>query len=110
MITDPTAVFVYLAGVLGVVYWLSELQPLRRVFGLAPAIIWAYFIPMLSTTAGITPVESPTYDWMVRYLLPVSLFLLMVTGLCLITNVIAPFIVAGLIVTALEVRSLFVQA
>ncbi len=37
-------------------------------------------------------------------------FLLMVTGLCLITNVIAPFIVAGLIVTALEVRSLFAQA
>ena len=33
-------------------------------------------------------------------------FLLMVTGLCLITNVIAPFIVAGLIVTALEARSL----
>lgn len=79
MITEPTAVFVYLAGVLGVVYWLSELGPLRRVFGLAPAIIWAYFIPMLSTTFGITPAESPAYDWMVRHLLPVSLFLLMVT-------------------------------
>lgn len=37
-------------------------------------------------------------------------FLLIVTGLCLITNVIAPFIVAGLIVTALEVRGLFVHA
>jgi hypothetical protein len=37
-------------------------------------------------------------------------FLLMVTGLCLITNVIAPFIVAGLIVSALEVRSLLTQA
>lgn len=37
-------------------------------------------------------------------------FLLMVTGLCLITNVIAPFIFAGLIVTALEVRSLFAEA
>ena len=36
-------------------------------------------------------------------------FLLMVTGVCLITNVIAPFIVAGLIVTALELRSLAIQ-
>jgi hypothetical protein len=33
-------------------------------------------------------------------------FLTMVTGLCLITNVVAPFVVAGLLVAALEVRSL----
>ncbi len=33
-------------------------------------------------------------------------FLTMVTGLCLITNVVAPFIAAGLLVAALEVRSL----
>jgi hypothetical protein len=37
-------------------------------------------------------------------------FLLMVTGLCLITNVIAPFVVAGLIVTALELRSILVES
>jgi len=37
-------------------------------------------------------------------------FLLMVTGLCLITNVIAPFIIAGLIVTAFEVHTLFTEA
>jgi hypothetical protein len=36
-------------------------------------------------------------------------FLLMVTGLCLITNVIAPFIVAGLLVTAVELRQAFVE-
>jgi hypothetical protein len=32
--------------------------------------------------------------------------LIMVTGLCLITNVVAPFVVTGLLVAALEVRSL----
>lgn len=79
MISDPTAVFVYLAGVLGAVYWLSGLKPLARVFEIAPAILWAYFVPMVSTTLGITPADSPAYDWMVRHLLPVSLFLLMVT-------------------------------
>lgn len=79
MINDPTAVFVYLAGVLGAVYWLSGLKPLARIFEIAPAILWAYFVPMVSTTLGITPADSPAYDWMVRHLLPVSLFLLMVT-------------------------------
>jgi uncharacterized membrane protein len=44
-----------------------------------PAIIYVYFLPALSTSLGITPAASPTYDWMVRYLLPVSLVLLMVT-------------------------------
>lgn len=33
-------------------------------------------------------------------------FLTMVTGLCLITNVVAPFIIAGLLVTAVELRTL----
>ncbi|MEJ2151939.1 MAG: DUF819 family protein [Gemmatimonadota bacterium] len=79
MINDPTAVFVYLAGVLGAVYWLSGLKPLARLFEIAPAILWAYFVPMVSTTLGITPADSPAYEWMVRHLLPVSLFLLMVT-------------------------------
>ena len=32
--------------------------------------------------------------------------LTMVTGLCVITNVVAPFVAAGLVVTALEVRAL----
>ena len=32
--------------------------------------------------------------------------LVMVTGLCLITNVILPFVLAGLLVAALELRSL----
>lgn len=34
---------------------------------------------MLATTAGITPAESPVYDWMSTYLLPFALFLLMIT-------------------------------
>lgn len=79
LIADPTAVFIYLAGVLGAVYWLSGLSSLSRIFDLLPAIIWAYFVPMVSTTLGITPAASPAYEWMTRYLLPLSLLLLMMT-------------------------------
>ncbi|MGH7559218.1 MAG: DUF819 domain-containing protein [Gemmatimonadota bacterium] len=78
-ITEPTGVFVYLASLLGAAYWLSGLSPLRKIFDFAPAILWAYFLPMVSTTAGIIPSDSVAYDWIVRYLLLVALVLLMVT-------------------------------
>lgn len=78
-IVEPTGVFVYLASLLGIVVWLSGVPALRRLFEFTPAILWAYFLPMLSTTLGIIPVESAAYDWTVRYLLLVALVLLMVT-------------------------------
>ncbi|MGH7565139.1 MAG: DUF819 domain-containing protein, partial [Gemmatimonadota bacterium] len=61
-ITDPTGVFVYLASLLGAAYWLSGLAPMRMIFDLAPAILWAYFLPMVSTTLGIIPSQSIAYD------------------------------------------------
>jgi len=73
------AVFAYLAVVLGVVFWLASLKRFRKVFKFAPPIIFAYFVPTLSTTFGITPAVSPVYDWMSRFLLPVALLLLMIT-------------------------------
>ena len=79
MIQDPTAVFAYLAGVLAVVFWMSGLPRLEKLFRVTPPVIYAYFVPTLSTTIGITPADSPAYDWMVRYLLPVALLLLMIT-------------------------------
>lgn len=73
----PLAAF--LSAVLGLVFWLSTFESLERVFKFLPPVIWAYFVPMLSTTLGIIPPESPVYDWMSTYLLPFALFLLMIT-------------------------------
>jgi len=42
-------------------------------------VIWAYFVPTVCTTFGLIPAASPVYEWMVRYLLPVALLLLMIT-------------------------------
>jgi len=72
-------IFAFLAGVLAVIFWASGLPTLKRVFAVTPPVIYAYFIPTLATTFGITPMASPTYDWMKAYLLPLALFLLMVT-------------------------------
>jgi uncharacterized membrane protein len=79
MLSDPTAIFVYLAALLGTIFWLSGQSRLQPLFRVTPAVVYAYFLPALSTSLGITPTSSSTYDWMVRYLLPVSLLLLMVT-------------------------------
>lgn len=67
------------SAILGLVFWLDSFEAFEPVFKYLPPVIWAYFVPMLLTTAGVTPAESPVYDWMSTYLLPFSLFLLMIT-------------------------------
>lgn len=79
LITDPMAVFAFLAGLVALVFWLSELPALRRLFEVVPPVIYVYFLPMLATTAGVTPAASPLYDWTVPYLLLFALLLLMVS-------------------------------
>ncbi len=79
MITEPNQLFALLAGVLALLFWSSTLKPLKPFFKFFPPLIWAYFVPMFLTTAGITPESSEVYTWMSRYLLPLSLFLLMIT-------------------------------
>jgi uncharacterized membrane protein len=79
LLTDPMSIFAYLAGVLAVVFWLSGIPRLSRFFNVVPPVLFAYFVPTLSTAFGITPVASPVYGWMVRFLLPVALLLLMIT-------------------------------
>jgi len=73
------AIAALFCAVLGVVFWLDSVEALDPVFRYFPPVIWAYFVPMLCTTFGITPAESPVYEWMSTYLLPLSLFLLMIT-------------------------------
>ena len=79
LLNDPMAVFAFLAGIVALVFWLSELPPLRGFFGVVPPVIFVYFVPMLATTAGITPSASPLYEWTVPYLLLFALLLLMVS-------------------------------
>jgi uncharacterized membrane protein len=67
------------SAILGLVFWLDSFDALAPVFKYLPPVIWAYFVPMLCTTFGVTPAESAVYDWMSTYLLPFSLFLLMIT-------------------------------
>lgn len=79
MITEPTTLFIFLVSLLGGVFWLSGLPRLKPLFKVTPVVLYAYFLPTICTTLGITPSSSPAYAWMTKYLLPVSLMLLVVT-------------------------------
>ncbi len=79
LLNDPMAVFGFLAGLLALVFWLSGIPRLDKLFQVLPPVIFAYFLPTLTTTFGITPAASPAYAWMSRYLLIVALLLLMIT-------------------------------
>jgi uncharacterized membrane protein len=79
LITDPTAVFGWLAALVAAIFWLSGVPRFKKLFSITPPVIYAYFVPALSTTLGITPPASGAYDWIVRYLLPTALLLLMLS-------------------------------
>jgi uncharacterized membrane protein len=80
VIQDPLLVLAYLAALVTLVFQAARLPALRPLFDRLPALVWTYFLPMLSTTAGILPAESPVYRALARYLLPASLALLLLSS------------------------------
>ncbi len=79
MITEPMAVFAYCAGVCALVFWTAQQSWSKKFFSIIPSIVFIYYLPTFSSTLGILPTESVTYDWMRQSLLPFSLFILMIT-------------------------------
>ncbi|MCH7977332.1 MAG: DUF819 family protein, partial [Bacteroidetes bacterium] len=79
LITDPTQVAALLAAVLAAVFALSRMGAFKKLFDIVPPVLWAYFVPMLLTTFGVTPEKSAAYEWFTYVLLPLALFLLMLT-------------------------------
>src|SRR5690606_15452571 len=76
---EPVHVASFLAGVVALIYWLASLPALKVVFTYFPPLIWMYFIPMMSTTFGITPDENAFYSpFMSRVALPAILILLLI--------------------------------
>ncbi len=90
LITEPTHVAALLAAVLAAVFALARVKALEKLFEIVPPVLWAYFVPMLLSTFGVTPPYIPAtettpeyvnaaYEWFSYVLLPLALFLLMLT-------------------------------
>jgi uncharacterized membrane protein len=79
LISDPTALVAFFAGFVALLFLAARTPPLDRVFRILPPIVWAYLVPVFFTTAGLTPAESPFYEWTSAVLLPFSLILLILS-------------------------------
>jgi len=77
--TDPMSVFAFLGTLVAVIFWMSGVKKFEKFFEYVPPVIFVYFVPMFSTTFGLTPPISPAYDFTTRYFLPLALFLLMIS-------------------------------
>ncbi|SRR5690606_32604243 len=79
-ITDPTQIIIFLSVLLAFIYWIKEQPFAKPVFKVIPFVLWIYFLPMITTTIGITPQSSSAYDWVTNYFLPASLVLLLISS------------------------------
>ncbi|MDA2935068.1 DUF819 family protein, partial [Acidobacteria bacterium AH-259-D05] len=73
------AVFAFCAVTCGVVFWISSQSWAQGFFKIIPSVVLIYYVPTLASTFGFIPSNSAAYDWMRDYLLPFSLFILMIT-------------------------------
>lgn len=80
MIQDPLLVVAYLASLVALVFQAARWPPLRPLFDRVPALVFTYFLPMLSTTCGLLPADSPIYRALARYLLLPCLVLLLLSA------------------------------
>jgi uncharacterized membrane protein len=77
--TDPMSVFAFLATLVALIFWLSGVKRYEKFFEYVPPVIFVYFLPMFATTFGLTPSTSEAYAFTTRYVLPLALFLLMIS-------------------------------
>ena len=75
-VEDPAGILAVLLGVLAVIFWLTQHPVVGKLFKIIPSLIFCYFVPTTLTTLGIIPDASPLYDWVKAFILPASLFLL----------------------------------
>ena len=75
-VRHPVAILAVLLAVLAAVFWLSNHPKTSRLFKVIPALVFCYFIPTTLTTLGVIPDECDLYAWVKTFLLPASLFLL----------------------------------
>lgn len=79
LFNEPSAILALLASLVALIFSLARWKPLEPLFRYCPPLIWTYFIPMLCSTLGIIPSESPLYSpFMSRIILPALLVLLLV--------------------------------
>jgi len=77
MIHSPVFLIFILLAVEFTVLFLAGNPRTKNLFGFLPSMFWIYFLPMVLSTCGIIDAKSPLYALITKYLLPPTLFLLL---------------------------------
>lgn len=76
---SPTSVTAICCAIAALVMVAGKSHRLRKFFAVVPPILLLCYAPALLGSIGVMPRQSPAYDWIATYLLPMGLFLLVVT-------------------------------
>ena len=79
MIHNPIALIAILLSIEGAILYLANHQKFFKYFDVLPSVFWIYFLPMLASSCGLIDSQAPIYSKITTYLLPMSLFLLLMT-------------------------------
>lgn len=79
MIKNPFALIAVLLGIEISILYLSSHPRFAKYFSFVPSIFWIYFLPMLASSFGLIDAQSPLYGQVTNLLLPMSLFVLLLT-------------------------------
>jgi len=67
------------AVICALVFWSTGFKAAEKFYRVVPSVVLVYYLPTFASSFGLLPAQSPAYDWMRDWLLPFSLFILMVT-------------------------------
>jgi len=74
--TDTASLLFILAGNAALWFFLEK-RYAWKVFQIFPPLVFIYMVPAIFSNTGIIPLQSPVYDWMRQFLLPMFLVLLL---------------------------------
>jgi len=77
MIHNPFILIIILLAVEFSIIYLAGNPRTKHLFSFLPSMFWIYFLPMVLSTCGIIDAKSPLYAGITKYLLPPTLFLLL---------------------------------
>jgi uncharacterized membrane protein len=79
LLHNPLAIIFFLLCIEIFVLKISSHPRFKKYFDFLPPVFWIYFLPMLASTFGLIDAKAPIYQVITTYILPASLFILLVT-------------------------------
>jgi uncharacterized membrane protein len=78
MISSPLSVLAVLAGVAALFFWIEAVTR-WKLFNFIPPLLFIYATPLVLSNTGLLPTQSPAYDVLSQYALPVFITLLLLS-------------------------------